>query len=69
MKLFFKHLIRGILKRPLQPVIIILTIALSVLVSITAFTMKKSVADEVNLSNEAIYGSSDIVVKLNSNSR
>ncbi len=69
MKLFFKHLFRGIIKRPLQPVIITLTIALSVLVSVTAFTMKESVADEINLSNEAAYGSSDIVVKLNSNSR
>ena len=67
MKLFFKHLLRGIQKRPLQPIIIILTISLSILVSICAFTVKSSVADEINASTEAKYGTSDLVVQLNSN--
>lgn len=69
MKLFFKHLIRSIRKRPLQPLIIILTIALSVMVCASALTIKQSVADELNASNEAVYGSSDIVIKLNSSSK
>ena len=69
MKLFFKHLLRGIQKRPLQPIIIILTISLSILVSICAFTVKSSVADEINASIDAKYGSSDLVVQLNSNSK
>lgn len=69
MKLFFKHLIRSIGKRPLQPIIIILTIALSFLVCASALTIKSSLSDEMSKMNEASYGSSDIVIKLNSNSK
>lgn len=69
MKLFFKHLLRGIQKRPLQPTIIILTISLSILVAICAFTVKSSVGEEIKSSTEAKYGSSDLVLQLNSNSK
>ncbi len=69
MSLFFKHLVRGIQKRPLQPIIIILTISLSVLVSVCAFTVKSSVGEEIKSSTEAKYGSSDLVVQLNSSSK
>ena len=69
MKLFFKHLLRGIKKRPLQPIIIIFTVTLSVLVCSLALTIKNLVATEINSMSEAAYGSSDIVIKLNGDSK
>ena len=69
MKLFLKHLFRSIRQRPLQPIVIVLTITLSVLVSVVAFSIKQLISDEINSINESKYGTSDIVIQLNSNSK
>lgn len=69
MKLFFKHLIRSIRKRPLQPVIIIFTIAFSVLVAISSLTLKSSVTNELNCTQKSSYGHADLVLSQNSSSK
>ena len=67
MKLFFKHLIRSIRKRPLQPVVILLSLMLSVTVSLVAFVVGDSLAEESLIATEQSYGIADVTVTLNSN--
>ncbi|MBQ8545757.1 MAG: hypothetical protein IJ437_02320 [Clostridia bacterium] len=68
MRLFLKHLFRSIRKRPLQPLIITLTILLSVLVMTMSLTIKASLSEEINSVNDSKYGHADIVVNLNNES-
>lgn len=69
MSLFLKHLIKSIKRKPLQPLVLILTITLSIFVIIASLSIKDSLLDEARLSMEAQYGKSDIVVSLNSTSK
>ena len=65
MRLFFKHIFRGMRKRPLQPLILVFTIMLSVSISILAIGIKDAFARETDEKHEARYGSADITVSLN----
>ena len=65
MRLFFKHFFRSILRRPLQPFILIFTLMLSVAVSVMALTIDDAFADETKAKQAAQYGTADITVTLN----
>ncbi len=67
MKLFFKHILRSIKLRPLQPFMLILTLALSVTVSVCSLALRSSIMEEPNLSKEAELGNADIKITLNNN--
>ena len=69
MKLFFKHLLKSIARRPLQPLIIVLTLALSILVTNTALTLKKTLFEEERLAISEENGSADITVSQSSSSK
>lgn len=69
MKLFFKHLLRSIKRRPLQPFVIVIALMLSVAVVASAFGIKDALNDEVDLSKNERYGTADLSVTLNSNSK
>ena len=62
MRLFLKHLSRSIRKRPLQPIIITLTIILTIMALVAAFGIKKAISDELRMGDDANIGNSDIVV-------
>ena len=68
MKLFFKHLVRSIGKKPTQPLIIVLTLAFSVAMIIFSFTVKDSLEMDIKMSQEAKYGSADFTVELGNSS-
>ncbi len=68
MRLLFKHLFRSIGRHPLQPLILILTVVLSVTFTASALTVREAIAEESGARIEAQYGSSDLVVLQGSNS-
>ncbi len=67
MKLFFKHLGRSIVKKPLQPVILIVTLMLAIIVSIFSFSLRDSMEEEIARGQELKYGASQITIGLNAN--
>ena len=69
MRLFFKHLAESIKRKPAQPLVLIATIAIAVGVCIMSFGLNDCFAEESRLSKNAEYGSSDIKVDLNGNSK
>ncbi|MBQ7392183.1 MAG: hypothetical protein IJV73_05800, partial [Clostridia bacterium] len=71
MKLLFKHIIRSIGKKPLQPIIIILTLSLAMATSIFAFTIADTMEDEIDATQTAKYGSAKFAISIGntSNSR
>lgn len=64
MRLYYKHLFRTVLKRPLQPFILILAILLSVAVSALSLGIGATLEAEQRLGREASYGTADITVRL-----
>ena len=68
MKLLFKHLMHSIRKRPTQPLIITLTLALSVALTVFALTVYSSLTTDAALAQEANYGSADFTVELGNSS-
>ena len=69
MKLFFKHLLKSIRRKPMQPVVLIVTLAIAVGVSIMSFGLSKSFEEERFSADEARYGCADITVSLNGTSK
>jgi len=69
MKLFFRHLFRSVKKRPLQPIILIVTIMLAVIVSCSAFLLADYVNEENRIIQSVKYGNSDITITLSSTSK
>ncbi len=69
MKLFFTHLLRSIKKHPLQPFILILTVALSVAFCMSAVSLRNAIFLENHGSMAAEYGSADITVTVGSGSQ
>ncbi len=69
MTLFFKHLLHSIKRKPLQPLVLILTLTLSIFVLVSSLSIKNSLTEEAQLSMEAQYGSADFMVALNSSSK
>ncbi len=68
MKLFLKHILRSIRRRPIQPIILLLTLSISVAVSASILSVRTSLFEERNLSFSAGYENADITVTLNSSS-
>ncbi|MBE6644805.1 MAG: ABC transporter permease [Ruminococcaceae bacterium] len=69
MRLFFKHLLQSVRRKPLQPLVLILTLAISVGVCIMAFGLNDCFAEENELSRDAEYGCADITLELNGTSK
>lgn len=69
MKLFFKHLLRSVIKKPLQPIILVFTMILAIAVSIFSFSIREGLNEEVALKQAAEYGNAHITVTLNSTSQ
>ncbi len=64
MKLFFKHLLRSVKNRPTQPLILLLTMIISVSVTVCVLTLKDAIKDERYQREEASLGSADIEITL-----
>ncbi len=69
MKLFFKHLFRSIKKRPLQPIILTLTLMLAVVACCASLITKEYMKEESNGSQLAQYGNADISITLNATTK
>lgn len=69
MKLFFKHLLRSIKKRPLQPIILMLTITLSLIVCSVSVLLGDYFLKEVDLEQTAHYGNADIEISIDSKTK
>lgn len=66
MKLFFKHLLNSIKKRPLQPFILTFTIVLAVLVCTVSINLGRLVSKETDSRQVAQYGNADFTISINS---
>ncbi len=65
MKLFFKHLTRSIAKRPIQPLILILTVSLAIAISSLALSVEEALVRETAAKQTEKYGSAELTVSLN----
>ena len=68
MRLILKHLLHSIRKKPTQPLIIMLTLALSVAMTIFALTIYDSLTTDAEMAQAAEYGSADFTIELGSSS-
>ena len=68
MRLLFKHLFRSIGRHPLQPLILVLTVMLSVTFTASALTLRDAITEESEAHIAAQYGSADLVVTQGSGS-
>ena len=64
MKLFFKHLAKSIANKPLQPIILVFTLTLAIVVSVFSITMSNTLDEETRLGQSAKYGNSQIAIGL-----
>ena len=69
MRLLFVHLIKSIRLRPLQPVILILTVALSVAFSASSLSLGRAISEENTNMNSMLYGTSDVTVTQSSSAK
>lgn len=71
MKLLLKHILRSIGKKPIQPIIIILTLALSMATAIFAFSISDTMDREIRATQTAKYGNAEFSISVGntSNSR
>ena len=68
MRLILKHLTRSIGKKPLQPMILILTLTLSIATTIFAFTIEDMIDDDVKASQALKYGNATLMVSVGNSS-
>jgi ABC-type multidrug transport system fused ATPase/permease subunit len=68
MKLLLKHIFRSVGKKPLQPIIIVLTLALAMATSIFAFTVASTMQDEIDAAQAAKYGNAHFMVTVGNTS-
>lgn len=68
MKLLLKHIFRSIGKKPLQPLIIVLTLALAMTTSIFAFTIADTMEAELDASQMEKYGHARFMISLGNSS-
>lgn len=68
MKLLLRHIIRSIRKKPLQPIIIVLTLSLAMATSIFAFTIADTMESEVNATQMAKYGNAGLAISVGNTS-
>lgn len=69
MRLFFVHLLKSIRLRPLQPVILILTVALSVAFTASSLSLGRAISWENADRNSMLYGTSDVTVTQSSSAQ
>ena len=69
MKLFFKHLFRSIKKRPLQPLILLFTVTLSLIVCAVSIALSGYLNVEAEHEQSARYGRADISIGINANTK
>lgn len=68
MKLFLKHLTNSIRKRPLQPIILIITLTLAVFVCFSSIMIKNFIDGESSEIQRLKYGKADVTITLDSSS-
>lgn len=68
MRILFRHLFRSIGRHPLQPLILVLTVMLSVTFTASALTLRDAITEESEAHIAAQYGSADLVVTQGSGS-
>lgn len=68
MRLFFKHILRSIRGRPLQPIILIFTLSISLAVSSIILSIKSAIFNETTSEFSEKFGHSDIIISVDSNS-
>jgi len=68
MKILLKHILKSIGKKPLQPLIIILTLALSMATSVFSFTLADTMKDELSATQAAKYGNAGFQVSVGNTS-
>ena len=68
MRLILKHLFRSIKKKPTQPIILVLTLTLSVLVSIVSLATDSMIRDEIATATSEGFGNSSFKISLSSDS-
>lgn len=68
MRLILKHLARSIGRKPLQPIILILTLTLSIATTIFAFTIDDMIDDDVKASQALKYGDASFMVSVGNSS-
>ncbi len=68
MKFLLKHIIRSARKKPLQPIIIILTIALAMATSVFAFTIADTMKAEAGAAQTAKYGKAEFIISVGNTS-
>ena len=69
MKLFLKHLFRSIVKKPLQPLVLIITITLAVSICIFSLSMDTLLEEEYAVSQVSRFGTAEISITTNSTSK
>ena len=69
MRLILKSLFRTMRKRPLQPIILVITMSVAVAIAAFTFALHESLLEERGEAQAAEYGSADITVKLDGGSR
>lgn len=69
MKLFLKHLVRSIAKKPFQPIIIIFILVLSILSTTFTLTVYNLMTEEVNITQAEMYGNANITISLSGSSK
>ena len=68
MRLILKHLFRSIKKKPTHPIILVLTLTLSVLVSIVSLATDSMIRDEIATATSEGFGNSSFKISLSSDS-
>ncbi len=68
MKLFLKHLLRSIKRWPLQPIVLVLTVALSVAFCASSVSLRAAIFAENDAAMTVQYGSADLSVSANGGS-
>ncbi len=69
MKLFFKHLFRSIGHKPLQPLILVLTLSIAITACTLALSIKRALVEEARVSQSSQYGRAEMTVSLNGESK
>ena len=69
MKLFLKHLVRSIAKKPFQPIIIIFILVLSILSTTFTLTVYNLLTEEVDITQAEMYGNANITISLSGSSK
>ena len=68
MSLFLKHLLKSMKQRPLQPLMLIISMTVAVFVSVVALSLRSSLMDEENASIDHRYGRAEIEIRLSGES-